>query len=92
MTSRRGDEETLPTSDLIAGLKKHAKRYGADGIMETAADFFHDGRMTFNDVIEMQEHLDALEREALKKWAPNRRLTVEERVNRVLGIEPEEDA
>jgi hypothetical protein len=74
----------------MTGLLKHANRFGADGIMETAADFYYDGALTYADVVTIQEKLDALEREALKKWAPKRRLTVEERVNRLLGIEPEE--
>lgn len=84
--------KTNTRSQIMLGLEKHAKKYGADGIIETAADYYHDGRLTLADVVTVQENLDALERETLKKWAPKRRLTAEERVNRLLGIEPEEGA
>jgi hypothetical protein len=84
--------KTITRSQIIAGLEKHAKRYGMDGIMETARDYWQVGLLETADVVTIQENLDELERETLKKWAPKRRLSVEERVNRLLGIDPEEDA
>jgi len=75
----------LPTNTLKA-LKKHADRYGYDGVMETAVDL----GLNEEQLIELQEHIDEIV--SRDRWAPKRRLSAETRVRRLLGVEESEDA
>jgi hypothetical protein len=71
----------MPT---LQNLKKHAKRFGSDGVMEAAVE----SGLPFEELVELQKHIDALHAE--DKWAKKPRLTAETRVKRMLGIEEAE--
>lgn len=79
-------------ADLLAKLKRHADRYGPEGVMEAArtASDFHDGQLEFDELVELQTHIDGLS--AGDKWAKKHRLSAETRVKRLLGIDETEAA
>ena len=75
----------MPT---LSQIQQHAKRYGPDHVMEAAAEL----DFSFDDLVKLQTFLDKLEVEKKGKWAKKHRLTVEERVERLLGIDNSPEA
>lgn len=71
---------------------KHARKFGTEGVMETAAE----SRVPHPLLCELLTALDEIEAQQArsKKFGSvkTHRLTVEERVNRLLGIEATEEA
>lgn len=67
---------------ILEIYKGHAKRYGTDAIMESAAA---DG-MGELALIDLQKYCDSL----APAWAGKRRLSAETRVKRLLGLDKEE--
>lgn len=71
----------------IAPLARHARRYGTDCIMDTAVEFgFAHGELCSLLVV-----CDEVDRKAVR-FPKKHRLTVEQRVDRLLGIEDEKEA
>lgn len=68
----------------LARLKRHVDRYGPESVMETGAE-----SLDFDELCELQRHVDEDERRRQGRWAKNHRLSVEERVRRLLGVEEE---
>ena len=72
-------------------LKKHADKFGGEGVIDAAVGAFHLGYFSETDVIEVQTHLDKSRKKS--PWEGKKRLTVETRVQRLLGIDrSQEDA
>lgn len=73
-------------------LIRHAKRFGVDGVMETAADRWRSGLCSFESVVKLQKEVDHIEANPTRRHATKtrHRLTAELRVKRLLGIEDEE--
>ena len=74
----------------LKGLKKHADKYGIEGVM--AAGLEDSAGLTFAELVDLQTHLDGVEKKRMGGWAPNRRLTAEDRVKRLLGWDEDEAA
>lgn len=74
-----------------AALKKHAERFGTDAVMETAAEEYHAGGFTFDDVVELLELCDVIHRRK-QPYAKKTRVSTETRAKRLLGIEEETEA
>ena len=66
-------------------LKKHADKFGGEGVIDAAATAYHFGYFSETDVIEVQKHLDKSRKKT--PWEGKKRLTVETRVQRLLGID-----
>lgn len=77
------------TKLTVEALKKHARKYGTDGILETGIDC----GLNFEQLVELQKVLDQIEGSRRPKFAPEkrRRLSVETRVKRALGLDTEEE-
>ena len=60
-------------------LKRHADKFGPEGVMEVAAE-----RLVQDELHDLLRHLDGIEKRK-NPWAGRRRLTVEERVERLLA-------
>jgi hypothetical protein len=71
---------------VLETYKRHADRFGPDGVVETAAA----AGLTLADLVTLQQHVDELEAPIRRKRGQGKhRLTAEARVKRLLGI-PEE--
>ena len=68
---------------ILEAFKHQASKYGEDGCMETAAEL----GMSYNDLCLLQKHIDSNR----PRHAPKHRLSVETRVKRILGIDPNEE-
>jgi hypothetical protein len=79
-------KDPLAKKDNLDGLKLHAKRYGTDGVMQAGVEL----DLTYAQLCQLQTHIDGIV--AQNKYAKKTRLSVETRVNRLLGIEEEDEA
>jgi hypothetical protein len=71
-------------ADLVKSLQKHARKYGSDGVMEHAIEL----KLSFQSLVLLQKTCDeADDRRTPKILRKKRRLSVETRVKRLLGIE-----
>ena len=83
----------MKAGNVIEPYVKHAEHFGTEGVMEAARD----AGLTLKELEELLVKVDEAEIAHLKRTrrfvsAPNRKLTVEQRVKRLCGIsdEPEE--
>lgn len=74
----------------ISEFKKHAKRYGTEGVMNAAIELGYD----FDALCDLQAQLDAIDADhaRAKRFGVEKRhrLTVETRVRRLLGLPDDE--
>lgn len=77
---------------MMEELIRHAKRFGVDGVMETAAESWRLGRCSFEQVVSLQKEVDTIQANPTRRHAAKtkHRLTAEVRVKRLLGITEEE--
>ena len=74
----------------VGSLKKHASRFGAEGVMELACNPANFGG-SFNQLVELQKHIDEIEHQK-HPHRPSPRLSPETRVKRFLAFEEEMEA
>lgn len=76
------------TEPRLEGLCRHAKRFGSEGVMETGIE---EG-LTIAELCTLLEACDEADRSARSYVKTKKRLTVEQRVRRLLGLEDEEES
>lgn len=76
--------------EKISQLKKHARRFGTESVMDAAVEV----GLTLEQLIELQKFVDEVDDEAARARRfhrpKKRKLTAEQRVKRLLGIEEDE--
>ena len=68
------------TADSLA---KHARRFGTEGVIETALE----ARLPFQELVRLQTDLDEID--STRRFHKKPRKTAEERIKKLLGIEEE---